>query len=85
MARWSAQDPEGGAKALDEAYRRYWSKGSFSPLVSPFATAGVVGRHVPTEPEVLFARHLVSGDPPMPFRRFTLNDSEPVREKERSK
>jgi len=82
MARWSAQDPEGGAQALDEAYQQYWSKGSFSALASPFATAGVLGQHVPTEEEVLFARHLVSGDPPRPYGRFTLNDADPTREKE---
>jgi len=82
MARWSAQDPEGGAKALDDAYEQYWSKGHFSALASPFATAGVVGQHVPTQEEVLAARHLVCGDPTMPYGRFTLNDGDPTREKE---
>ncbi|MCJ7611125.1 MAG: hypothetical protein MUP19_02595, partial [Candidatus Aminicenantes bacterium] len=76
MARWSVKDTEAGAEALEKTYVDFWSKKSFSRLKSPFANAGVRGTHVPTEEEVKFARHLVSGVPTMPCGRFTLNDKD---------
>jgi len=82
MARWSAEHPEAGCEALQKAYDDFWSKGSFSRLASPFATAGVRGNHTPTQEEVVLARHLVSGEPTMPCGRFTLNDTDPTRLKE---
>lgn len=79
MARWSSGHPEAGAQALLETYDKYWSKKHFSGLASPFATAGVRGKHVPTAEEVDEARHLVSGEPTRPYGRFTLNDADPKR------
>jgi hypothetical protein len=81
LARWSSKDPEAGSQALEDTYREFWSKQSFSRLKSPFANAGVRGRHVPTEEEVRLARHLVSGVPTQPCGRFTLNDTDPGRAK----
>ncbi|HEX9901628.1 MAG TPA: hypothetical protein VGB72_02080, partial [Acidobacteriota bacterium] len=81
LARWSSKDPEGGAQALEDTYVEFWSKHTFSRMKSPFANAGVRGTHVPTEEEVKFARHLVSGVPTLPCGRFTLNDADPGRSK----
>ena len=81
LARWSVKDTEAGADALEKTYVNFWSKKSFSRLKSPFANAGVRGRHFPTEAEVKFARHLVSGVPTMPCGRFTLNDKDPGKNK----
>jgi hypothetical protein len=77
LARWDAKDPEAGSQALEDTYNEFWSKQSFSRLKSPFANAGIRGKHVPTEEEVKFARHLVSGVPTFSCGRFTLNDADP--------
>ena len=83
LARWNAKNPEQGAQALQDTYDEYWQKMRFSRLKSPFANAGVRGSHVPTEEEVKFARHLVSGVPEKPGGRFTLNDADPGKNKAR--
>jgi hypothetical protein len=74
-ARWG-QDSAQGSKNLGDCWAQFWSKGTRGGLASPFCNAANVGS-TPTDPEVRYARFLLTGDAPPAQAppRWTLNES----------
>jgi hypothetical protein len=77
MARESYNDIDQGANSIDRCLREHWvypggKKPGENALADQFCSKGILGSHVPTAPEVINARSLVSGTPDLPSGRFVL-------------
>jgi hypothetical protein len=77
--RWG-QDAAGGATALRNCYKDYWSKGTTGGLSSPFCQNANPG-YPPYTPEIGYATYLLTGSPIFETKpvnllpRWTLNEA----------